>query len=167
LILAGASLQSRAADDVSPEGRWTTIDDHTGEMRSIVRVQVEHGELRGEVERILARPGEDADPVCGLCQGPRHNQRVIGMQILGGHRRERERWTGGRILDPDNGKEYSSTVWLEARTTFVSEVTGARSTERRPGGALRPTRTSDDAQPNPTCRGGVRARTGSCSVASA
>jgi uncharacterized protein (DUF2147 family) len=35
------------------------------------------------------------------------------MEILSGFRRDGERWTGGRIVDPDDGKEYSSAVWLE------------------------------------------------------
>jgi Delta7-sterol 5-desaturase len=112
LLLAGTSRPAPASD-VLPEGRWTTIDDRTGQVRSIVRVHIEDGELRGHVEKIVPRPGEDEDPVCTRCSGTRRNQRVVGMQILSGYRRERDRWTGGRILDPENGKEYSSSVWLE------------------------------------------------------
>ena len=102
------------AADVSPEGRWTTIDDHTGEIRSIVRVRIDNGELRGDVEKVVPRPGEHEDPVCARCRGARRNQRVVGMEILSGYRRDGDRWTGGRILDPENGKEYSSAVWLES-----------------------------------------------------
>jgi sterol desaturase/sphingolipid hydroxylase (fatty acid hydroxylase superfamily) len=112
LLLLGPSGEAQAAD-VSLEGRWTTIDDRTGQARSIVRVWVEAGELHGRVEKILPRPGDPEDPVCDRCRGTRHNQPVIGMEILGGHRRQGGLWTGGRILDPENGKEYSSAVWLE------------------------------------------------------
>jgi len=112
LLYAGASREARAADG-SPEGLWHTVDDRTGQVRSIVRVRIDGGELRGHIEKILPRAGEEEDPVCTRCGGARRNQRVVGMEILGGCRRERDRWTGGRILDPENGKEYSSTVWLE------------------------------------------------------
>jgi sterol desaturase/sphingolipid hydroxylase (fatty acid hydroxylase superfamily)/uncharacterized protein (DUF2147 family) len=112
LALAGASAQTRAAE-VSPEGTWSTLDDRTGAIRSVVRVYIENGELRGHIEKILSRLGEAENPVCTRCPGTRRNQPVLGMQILGGYRREGDRWTGGRVLDPENGKEYSSTVWLE------------------------------------------------------
>ena len=65
------------------------------------------------VEKVLPRPGEDRDPVCLRCTGSRRGQKVIGMTILWGHRAKGSRWSDGRILDPENGKEYSSSVWLE------------------------------------------------------
>ena len=40
-------------------------------------------------------------------------QRVVGMLILEGLRFDGNRWTDGRILDPENGKEYASTVCLD------------------------------------------------------
>jgi lathosterol oxidase len=81
LLLAGASPTARASD-VSLEGDWNTIDDRTGEVRSVVRVHIERGELRGHIERILPRPGEDEDPICTRCRGVRRNQRVVGMEVL-------------------------------------------------------------------------------------
>jgi hypothetical protein len=111
LLLRGATAAGGA--EVSPEGLWSTIDDRTGEVRSVVRLQIANGELRGHVERIVARAGDPADPLCTRCSGARRNQRVVGMQILDGYRAEGGRWTGGRILDPENGREYSSSVWME------------------------------------------------------
>jgi uncharacterized protein (DUF2147 family) len=32
------------------------------------------------------------------------------MEILRGYERDGERWTGGRILDPENGKQYRSSI---------------------------------------------------------
>jgi Delta7-sterol 5-desaturase len=115
LALAALLAPSALAADASPEGRWSTIDDRTGEVRSIVRLQIEDGELRGNVEKVIPKPGEQEDPICTRCRGTRRDQKVVGMQILSGYRREGDRWTGGRVLDPENGKEYSSAVWLEQR----------------------------------------------------
>src|SRR5262249_8261095 len=55
----------------TPEGRWTTIDDHTGEVRSIVHIRIENDELRGRIEKVLPRGGEDPDPECGRCPDAR------------------------------------------------------------------------------------------------
>jgi lathosterol oxidase len=55
--------------DPSPTGRWTTVDDHTGEVRSVVSVAIQDGELRGRIESIVKGPGEEPDPVCGRCAG--------------------------------------------------------------------------------------------------
>lgn len=117
LALAGASRDSHAAD-ITPEGRWTTIDDRTGTVRSVVRVRIDDGELRGGVERILPRAGEDDDPACLRCRGARRGQKVVGMNILWGHRLEGQAWVGGRVLDPENGREYGSRVWLEDPNTL-------------------------------------------------
>jgi uncharacterized protein (DUF2147 family) len=35
------------------------------------------------------------------------------MEILHGYNLDGDRWKGGRVLDPENGKEYKGTVWLE------------------------------------------------------
>src|SRR5262249_43558379 len=113
LLVLCAAWQVVASEGASPEGRWSTVDDHTGEVRSIVKIHVDGDELRGDVEQLRRKPGEDPDPVCTRCRGTRRNQRVVGMQILWGNHRQRDRWTGGRVLDPENGKEYASAVWLE------------------------------------------------------
>jgi sterol desaturase/sphingolipid hydroxylase (fatty acid hydroxylase superfamily)/uncharacterized protein (DUF2147 family) len=111
LLLLVGPAQTTWASEASLEGRWATTDDRTGEVRSVVHIHIEDGELRGRVEQILTKP--DEDPLCTRCPGSLRNQRVVGMQILSGFRRDGDRWTGGRILDPENGKVYSSVVWLE------------------------------------------------------
>jgi uncharacterized protein (DUF2147 family) len=107
------ALALAVAAGATPEGRWATIDDHTGEVRAIVRVRIDNGQLRGVVEKVVRGPAGDPDPLCAPCKGARHNQRVVGMEILGGFHLQGERWKGGRVVDPENGKEYSSSVWLE------------------------------------------------------
>lgn len=54
-----ASQQARAADDLSPEGRWTTVDDRTGEGGSIARGRAENGELHGRVEGFQTASGSE------------------------------------------------------------------------------------------------------------
>ena len=49
------------------------------------------------------------DTNCVLCSDDRKNQPKVGLEIIrGGQKAEgKDVWEGGKILDPENGKEYS------------------------------------------------------------
>ncbi|MBN1335367.1 MAG: DUF2147 domain-containing protein [Deltaproteobacteria bacterium] len=95
----------------SPEGYWTTIDDETGNKKSVVQIwQDEQGKLWGRIVKLYRQPGEEADPLCDKCQGSLYNQRILGMTILRGLKLDKDEWSGGTILDPNNGKTYSCFV---------------------------------------------------------
>lgn len=93
-------------------GRWRTIDDEAGGERSIVDISLVDGELQGRIVEIFYRPDEKPDPVCEACQGPRHNEPVIGMIFLWGLKPDGADWVGGSVLDPKNGKIYSAKINL-------------------------------------------------------
>ena len=64
-------------------GKWKTIDDASGEEKSIVEIFEKGGKVFGKVTRIFPKPGDDPDPVCDECQSddPRHKKKIIGMEI--------------------------------------------------------------------------------------
>jgi uncharacterized protein (DUF2147 family) len=109
---AEATSNAAEAPARSPEGLWATVDDRSGAERALVRVALADGRLRGVVEHIHLRPDEGPEPVCVQCRGERKGARIVGMTILWGHHAAGARWVGGRILDPENGREYASTLWL-------------------------------------------------------
>ena len=96
-----------AAQANSPVGRWHTIDDKTGETKSVVTIEDAGGVLRGKVSQILRK---DADPAakCGLCKDDRKDQTILGMEIIRGVKKSagNDYWDGGEILDPEEGKLY-------------------------------------------------------------
>ena len=95
------------AQQASPIGQWRTIDDHSGKPRSIVEVYANpDGTLSARIVRLLDL-SKGADPACDACSGARHGKPVVGMVIAWGLRADGDAWGGGRILDPDNGKEYA------------------------------------------------------------
>lgn len=102
-LLAGTVAR---ADDATPVGTWTTIDDATGKPRSTVRIWEADGTLQGRIESVAPEPGKDPVPRCTRCEGDRKNQPIVGMVILWGLSRDGARWTGGHILDPDSGTIY-------------------------------------------------------------
>lgn len=113
MMLGLAAIGSQAADPDSPVGLWRTIDDKSGKERSFVRVTEANGQLLITIEKLLREPGEDPNPICEKCPGERKNKPVTGMQIAKGLKKDGDVWSGGEILDPENGKTYKCKVWLE------------------------------------------------------
>ncbi len=54
------SLLALSAQANSPVGRWHTIDDKTGETKSVVTIEEAGGGLRGKVSQILRKGAEPA-----------------------------------------------------------------------------------------------------------
>lgn len=108
LTLIAIFTFSLAQASTSPEGTWRTIDDDTGEAKSIVKVWVEGGELKAQITQLL-NPSEP-NPKCTDCKGTRKNQPIEGMVFVWGLSRNGSEWTGGTIVDPANGKEYKAKV---------------------------------------------------------
>ena len=112
LLLLTLSSLAFAAEG-SPAGLWRTIDDKTGKEKSLVRIVEVNGEFRGTIEKLFREPGEDPNPNCDKCPGERKNKPVIGMTILTGLKKDNSQWSGGEILDPQNGKTYKCKMWVE------------------------------------------------------
>lgn len=112
-LAASVGLAGMArADDGSPVGTWKTIDDKTGKVRSLVRITEVNGELQGKIEKIFHGPEEDQNPKCNLCTDSRKDQPVIGMVFMNGLKKDGDKYSGGQILDPNNGKVYKSKMEL-------------------------------------------------------
>lgn len=96
-------------------GKWKTIDDNSGEEKSIVEIFEREGKVFGRVIKIFPPPGEDPDPVCEECQSddPRHKKKIIGMEIIRNMEKDGNEYSDGDILDPENGKVYRCKLWLE------------------------------------------------------
>jgi uncharacterized protein (DUF2147 family) len=100
------------ADDSSPVGLWKNIDDHSGKVRSLIRITETNGELQGRIEKLFLEPSEDPNPKCTKCQDARKDQPIIGMMFMSGLKKDDDEYNGGQILDPNNGKVYRSKMEL-------------------------------------------------------
>ena len=103
LCMAPAVLCSGDGALLTPVGRWKTIDDKTGKEKAIVQIYEEKGRLFGKIEATL-RP--DAKKICDACKDERKNQPIVGMVIMRGMTQHGDEYSGGDILDPDNGSVY-------------------------------------------------------------
>jgi uncharacterized protein (DUF2147 family) len=105
-LAASPARAQDSSDQATPVGRWRTIDDDTKKPKSIVAITEEDGKLEGRIEELLDPNRPEPDPVCKKCEGERKNKPIRGMKILWGVKKSGDTWTGGKILDPNNGKVY-------------------------------------------------------------
>lgn len=112
LPLLAAAFATSAQN--SPEGRWKTIDDETGKVKSIVEItRAGDGSYTGTVVEIL-HSTRGPDPVCDKCRGANKDKPVKGMTILWNIKAEGGgEYGGGRILDPAKGKDYKAKLELK------------------------------------------------------
>lgn len=92
-------------------GVWKTIDDENGEGLSYVKIYKKGDLFFGDVLKIL-NPA-DQNSICVNCSGKNKNKRIQGMTIIEGLKPDNEDYSGGTILDPDNGKSYDCTIWVD------------------------------------------------------
>jgi uncharacterized protein (DUF2147 family) len=105
LMAAGSSFAQ-----MTPVGTWHSIDDKTGEAKAEIQIIDKEGVLSGRVVKSL-RNDPNAKKTCEDCKDDRKGQTIIGMEIIRGVKIESSSeflWAGGgKILDPENGKEYT------------------------------------------------------------
>ena len=120
LFLLGFSVSLNAQ---SVLGQWKTIDDKTGNAKSILSVYMKGEKLYAKVERILEKGREDA--TCIECKGSLKDKPILGMQIINGLVRKNENeYAGGTILDPENGQNYRCRIWLNEANPNELKVRG-------------------------------------------
>lgn len=107
LVALGACLSLFAAEArTSAIGYWKTIDDKTGEPKSIVRIYEYEGLVYGRVVKVLTDPTARAD-IAG-------EPLIEGLDIIKNLKSAKNgKLEGGKVLDPQNGRTYSCQIWLE------------------------------------------------------
>lgn len=104
LLLCGLAAQAQ----MTPVGRWQSVDDKTGEAKAQMQISEQAGQLSGRIEKLLRK---EADPQarCTECSDDRKDQPLVGLQIIRGAKKAegKDVWEGGKILDPESGKVYT------------------------------------------------------------
>jgi uncharacterized protein (DUF2147 family) len=92
----------------TPVGLWRNIDDKTGEAKAEIRISESAGVLSGSIVKRLTKEAKP-DAVCEECKDERKGKPMDGLEIIRGARKAPEGnvWEGGKILDPENGREYT------------------------------------------------------------
>ena len=91
-------------------GKWNSFDEETNEIESVIEVYEKDGKAYAKIIKITDPERQDA--TCFKCKGKRKDQPILGMDILTGLKKKDDEWSGGKILDPKNGKEYKCYIKL-------------------------------------------------------
>lgn len=110
LVLTLFSLTSYSQDVF---GKWKTVDDDTGEVKSIVEIYQQDGKTYGKVLEILNPANKDKK--CIACEGADKNKPIEGLVIIKNLEKDGNEYNDGTIMDPENGKEYSCYIKLSSK----------------------------------------------------
>lgn len=101
-----------AVGQSTPVGLWRSIDEKTGTAKAEIRIRAgADGVLSGVVERALVTSDQ---PNCDLCADDRKGKPKVGLEIIRGAKKAEDAdvWEQGKILDPENGKNYTLRMTL-------------------------------------------------------
>ncbi len=97
----------------SPEGLWQIFKEDYGKLSSVIQIELREGKLEGRILQTFLMPDEGPEARCLACKGDLRNQKIVGLRILSNMEKQGDKWVGGKILDPANGKSYSCSLWLQ------------------------------------------------------
>lgn len=108
LALSAICTFASAQAQMTPVGNWHNIDDKTGEIKSLIQITESNGAVTGRIDKLL-RKEADQKAVCKECTDDRKDKALLGLEIIRGARKaaDKDVWEGGKILDPENGKDYT------------------------------------------------------------
>ena len=93
-------------------GDWKTVDDKTGEKRSVVTIyKGSDGLYYGKISKMLMYTNMDLK--CDQCKGEDYNKPIVGLVIIRGMKAENGELVGGKVLDPESGKFYYGKIYLK------------------------------------------------------
>ncbi len=118
------SINSIFSTNQSCVGKWTTYDEETGKKKSTVELYKIDGKLYGKIHYLYPKEGREDNPVCKKCTDDRKGKHIVGMQIARGLVWNGSEWEDGKILDPENGKIYTVSMWLDSENPNKLNVRG-------------------------------------------
>jgi uncharacterized protein (DUF2147 family) len=101
------------ADLSSPVGLWQAVDDSTKQPTGWFLISNHDGVYSGIIAKMFMKPGEAPNPTCDKCTDDRANHTWLGLEIIRDMKQEEpDKYGGGNILDPRDGKVYHATMKL-------------------------------------------------------
>ena len=109
LMLLLASRMACAGEGVV--GYWTTIDDETNTPKSVVQIYEYQGKVYGRVVELF----QNKEAVAKLPDEPK----IKGLDVIWDMEQTKDKFTGGKILDPKTGKVYACDMWRDGDKLIV------------------------------------------------
>ena len=114
LLLSVVFATGLAVAAEPPVGTWKTIDEKTGKPVSEVQISEQDGKLTGKITGLTEPNDKTGKPkTCTACKGDDKDKPIIGLVIIKDLKPDGDRYKGGTILDPEDGKVYKAEIWTE------------------------------------------------------
>jgi uncharacterized protein (DUF2147 family) len=98
-------------------GKWKTIDDVTGKEKGIVEIYEHKGKVYGRIIEILEHDKKHLK--CEKCEGDDKGKPILGLVIIKGLTKNDDVYSGGKVLDPKNGKLYHCKIMLDGKDKLI------------------------------------------------
>ena len=96
---------------LTPAGLWQALDEDTKQPTGWFLISDHNGVFDGIIARMFLKPGENPNAVCDQCKDDRYGHPWLGLEIIRGmHQEAEDKFAGGTILDPRDGKIYKATM---------------------------------------------------------
>ena len=82
-------------------GLWKSVED---EKTTLIRVYEQDGKVMGKIEKVLKNNVEDTQARCTKCKDENKDKPMAGLQLIWDMEKDGNRWSGGKLLDPDSGR---------------------------------------------------------------
>jgi len=98
------------------KGKWLT---EVGDAQ--VEIYEQNGKMNGKI--VWLQKGPDTKDIHNKDEKLR-SRKLMGVNILSGLSKKKDKWEGGRIYNPKNGKDYKCSIWLEGEQLKVRGYIG-------------------------------------------
>jgi uncharacterized protein (DUF2147 family) len=92
-------------------GKWKTVDDETGEEKSIVEIYKENGKVYGKIIEIFDVTKRGLP--CKYCEGDDYNKPILGLEIIKDMEKSGDVYKKGTVTNPEDGKTYDCRIKLD------------------------------------------------------
>ena len=113
MVFAFVTLASYAQDI---KGKWIT---ESGDAQ--VEIYESNGKVNGKI--VWLQKGPDTKDTHNTDESLR-SRKLMGVNILSGLTKKKDKWEGGRIYNPKNGKNYKCSIWPEGNKLKVRGYIG-------------------------------------------
>ena len=103
-------------------GKWKTVDEATGEEKSVVEIYEENGKVYGKIIDIFDASRRDL--ICKFCKGDAYNKPILGLVIIKDLERVGAVYKRGTIINPEDGKVYDCRITLDDDNDDILQLRG-------------------------------------------